>query len=370
MPCLCTTITLRLFVRSLAQLDVLTATSRQTSRRHLRETTIRSFSSTRAFGQQDDLSNRFTPSTSRHIPLEESPSDLRDQTEKRKIWRQRSRLEKAHPLATGSPDDAIAELSLESLDAIAAESRPQTKSQDTVVKEEGLASTSRKESQKSELLSKTTFRRTKVDNTSFALHLSAPRAPPTGKFNTERARAGVSSEFKFSGSKERKESEEDEWTPPPREQWQIDKAALKEKFPDGWNPRKRLSPDALAGIRALHAQMPDVYTTTALAENFQVSPEAIRRILKSRWSPDAEEESDRQRRWFNRGKQIYTIHAEKGGKPPKKWRQLGIGDGKPEWMLRKQRQRATLPALITTAKRREQRLRDLEESDSLADRIL
>ncbi|KIM97405.1 hypothetical protein OIDMADRAFT_96520, partial [Oidiodendron maius Zn] len=71
--------------------------------------------------------------------------------------------------------------------------------------------------------------------------------------------------------------------------WQIDKQALKEKFPEGWNPRKRLSPDALAGIRALHASMPTAFTTEHLAQRFEVSPEAIRRILKSKWVPNAEE---------------------------------------------------------------------------------
>jgi hypothetical protein len=146
----------------------------------------------------------------------------------------------------------------------------------------------------------------------------------------------------------------------------IYKKALKEKFPDGWNPRRRLSPDALIGIRALHAQMPEVYTTAALADSFKVSPEAIRRILKSKWSPDSEEETDRQRRWFNRGKEIYTQHAAVGQKPPRRWRDVGIGRGKPEWMKAKQA-RATLPALLTT-RRVTRPTRNSE--DRLSDRIL
>jgi hypothetical protein len=238
--------------------------------------------------------------------------------------------------------------------------------------------TREKELERLKEISKTTFRRTKVENTSFALHFSAPRAPPKDHPTTERlsgtiSRTNTRPEFASPPRQEREpDQEEDDWEPPPREHWQIDKAALKEKFPDGWNPRKRLSPDALAGIRALHAQMPEVYTTAALAENFKVSPDAIRRILKSKWSPNADEESDRQRRWFERGKKIYTEFAEKGGKPPKPWREMGIGDGKPEWLLRKQRPRAPLPALITTARKLEQRRREREEaeSNSLADRIL
>lgn len=106
--------------------------------------------------------------------------------------------------------------------------------------------------------------------------------------------------------------------------WKAQKAALKEKFPEGWNPRKRLSPDALAGIRALNAQFPDVYTTEALAKKFEVSPENIRRILRSKWTPSVDEEQDRQERWFRRGKNVWESQAALGKKPPRKWRQEGV----------------------------------------------
>jgi len=111
---------------------------------------------------------------------------------------------------------------------------------------------------------------------------------------------------------------------PTRETWQIQKAALKAKFPEGWNPRKRLSPDALIGIRALHQQFPDEYSTETLAEKFEVSPEAIRRILKSKWSPSAEEEISRQDRWYNRGKSVWERWAALGKKPPQRWRKDGV----------------------------------------------
>lgn len=114
------------------------------------------------------------------------------------------------------------------------------------------------------------------------------------------------------------------------EYWRAQKAALKEKFPEGWNPKKKLSPDALAGIRALHAQFPVEYSTEVLANKFEVSPEAIRRILKSKWVPDAEEEIERQDRWFKRGKQVWSRWAELGKKPPRKWRKEGIVR-KPFW---------------------------------------
>ncbi|KAF4452045.1 Required for respiratory growth protein 9, mitochondrial [Fusarium austroafricanum] len=106
--------------------------------------------------------------------------------------------------------------------------------------------------------------------------------------------------------------------------WKTQKAALKEKFPEGWRPRKCLSPDALTGIRALNAQFPDVYTTEALANKFEVSAEAIRRILKSKWQANPEEEEKRTARWFRRGKDVWEQKAALGIKPPQKWRREGI----------------------------------------------
>ena len=111
-----------------------------------------------------------------------------------------------------------------------------------------------------------------------------------------------------------------------KESWQIQKDALKEKFgSSGWTPRRRLSPDALDGIRALHAQLPEKYTTPELAKQFEISPENIRRILKSKWKPNEEEDTSRRRRWEKRGESIWSLKAELGVKPPKKWRRKGIG---------------------------------------------
>jgi hypothetical protein len=108
------------------------------------------------------------------------------------------------------------------------------------------------------------------------------------------------------------------------EVWAVQKEALRAKFPEGWNPRKKLSPDAMTGIRALHKQFPDEYSSEVLAKRFEVSPEAIRRILRSKWQPSAEEEESRQERWFNRGKQVWERWAELGKKPPRRWRAEGI----------------------------------------------
>lgn len=42
-------------------------------------------------------------------------------------------------------------------------------------------------------------------------------------------------------------------------------------------------------MRQLHAHDPVTFSTPVLAERFRVSPEAVRRILRSRWEPGREE---------------------------------------------------------------------------------
>jgi hypothetical protein len=176
---------------------------------------------------------------------------------------------------------------------------------------------------------------------------------PTPDYRTDRTSTRGFQGPKSSQDNASKTTAEDDWVPPKKEPWQVHKAAMKEKFPDGWNPQKRLSPDAMAGIRALHQQMPEKYTSWVLADHFKVSPEAIRRILKSKWSPDADTQMDREMRWFRRGERVWSRYAELGVKPPRKWRDEGIGRGKPEWLKKKQQQQEprVIPALITTARR-------------------
>ena len=99
---------------------------------------------------------------------------------------------------------------------------------------------------------------------------------------------------------------------PPKPAWALQKAALAARFPDGWVPRKRVSPDALAGVRALHASDPVAYSTPTLAAHFKISPEAIRRILRSKWTPNEQEAEDRRLRWERRGVRKWEEMAAKG----------------------------------------------------------
>ncbi|KAG8626846.1 hypothetical protein KVT40_005791 [Elsinoe batatas] len=111
-----------------------------------------------------------------------------------------------------------------------------------------------------------------------------------------------------------------------QESWRTQKAALGKKFGDqGWQPRKRISPDAIAGVRSLNASDPVTYSTDRLADYFQISPEAVRRILKSKWQPNEKQAEERKARWERRGERKWSEMVDQGVRPPKKWRDMGIG---------------------------------------------
>ncbi|EEH11545.1 conserved hypothetical protein [Histoplasma capsulatum G186AR] len=116
-------------------------------------------------------------------------------------------------------------------------------------------------------------------------------------------------------SKSATQKRENSDNPRELEPWQIQKRALKKKFPEGWNPRKRLHPDTLDTIRHLHQQDPATYSTPALAQEYKVSPEAIRRILKSKWRPSPEIAAERRERWEKRHKRIWNQLSEIGVRP-------------------------------------------------------
>ncbi|TCD63071.1 Required for respiratory growth protein 9 mitochondrial [Steccherinum ochraceum] len=80
---------------------------------------------------------------------------------------------------------------------------------------------------------------------------------------------------------------------------------MKETFPEGWAPPRKLSRAAMDGLRWLHAQDPETCTTPVLAQKFRISPEAVRRILKSKWEPSKEKrdrllqrERERREEWI------------------------------------------------------------------------
>lgn len=76
---------------------------------------------------------------------------------------------------------------------------------------------------------------------------------------------------------------------PTPEQHKAHRERMKALFPQGWQPPRKLSREAMDGLRALHAHDPETFTTPVLAEKFKVSPEAVRRILRSKWTPSREQ---------------------------------------------------------------------------------
>ena len=159
--------------------------------------------------------------------------------------------------------------------------------------------------------------------------------------------------------------------------WAVVRASVAVKFKkkddggDGWSPTRRLSPDTVAGVRALHAAYPDAFSLNHLARRFGVPYEAMRRIVKGgvkggpksgavapaddgggggegrRGAPleaaagagdesaagrlaeaaaEAEREESVRARWERRGARIWTHRAAKGHRPPAKWRELGVGE--------------------------------------------
>jgi hypothetical protein len=345
-----------MFIRSVAQLDISTAPK---VRRDIYNSST--FGRPQAFRSRQLIQNRCN-STSSSAPVQ---SIDQDESQARPInskqWEEG--VETQVKDGGSNFESAFAEISPESIDAIAAESISKNEYpvpvQEPFTQEPAAhARPPRKRDMVESTPSNITFRKTGfTSNSSPKEESSNIMFKRIGFTPDSRARQAairlLSDSPQESGSFEKDASKapvEDDWVPPKKEPWQIHKAAMKEKFPEGWNPLKRLSPDAMTGIRALHQQMPEMYTTRVLADHFKVSPEAIRRILKSKWQPSADTQVDREMRWFRRGERVWSRYAELGVKPPRKWRDEGIGRGKPEWKKKKEEPRS-IPALVTTARR-------------------
>lgn len=78
-----------------------------------------------------------------------------------------------------------------------------------------------------------------------------------------------------------------------------------------WNPKKKLSREDMLKLRELKENFPH-YKTVELAELFRVSPEAVRRILKSNWVPnDIDEDRIIARREKQKQKRQQEIQLKK-----------------------------------------------------------
>lgn len=86
--------------------------------------------------------------------------------------------------------------------------------------------------------------------------------------------------------------------PPPFEapEWLKHRQKLKQHFPEGWAPPKRISREAMDLLRLLQRSNPEVYSTPVLADRFKISCESVSRILKSQFDLSAEERARREER--------------------------------------------------------------------------
>lgn len=84
---------------------------------------------------------------------------------------------------------------------------------------------------------------------------------------------------------------------------------IRKKVP--WEPRKKVSPDAMAGMRNLHITDPVQFSVPRLSDLFKISPDSVRRILKSRWTPNPEEAKRQEERWKKRGREVVEKYKER-----------------------------------------------------------
>lgn len=91
-------------------------------------------------------------------------------------------------------------------------------------------------------------------------------------------------------------------------QWKRQMFSLKEKFPQGWNPKRKLSREEMDRLREIKAAQPGI-SLNELGERFRISPEAVRRIVRSRWRPTSEEAVKVKQRWLRRGERLGSWSA-------------------------------------------------------------
>lgn len=70
-------------------------------------------------------------------------------------------------------------------------------------------------------------------------------------------------------------------------EWAKREESLRKRY-GAWNPTRKFSRQQISNIRELKAQWPQM-KTKQLADHFNINPESIRRILKSKWTPSEEE---------------------------------------------------------------------------------
>lgn len=90
--------------------------------------------------------------------------------------------------------------------------------------------------------------------------------------------------------------------------WAARQYALKQKFPQGFNPPKKVSREAMTIIRRMQKTNPEEFSTEHLSRVFKISSESVRRILKSKWQPS---DAKLAKESMKRKAHLHDIHRDK-----------------------------------------------------------
>ncbi|KAJ1643315.1 Required for respiratory growth protein 9 mitochondrial [Coemansia asiatica] len=111
---------------------------------------------------------------------------------------------------------------------------------------------------------------------------------------TEKA---LESKIKWQESNSVKKKMQDRLKDDSLEGWKRRKIELKLKLGnEAWSPEKKIAVSSMEKIRLLNAEFPDVWTLKRLSEEFKVSQESIRRIIKSKYRPSADKIEKREQK--------------------------------------------------------------------------
>ncbi|QRW05431.1 neugrin domain-containing protein [Ceratobasidium sp. AG-Ba] len=75
-------------------------------------------------------------------------------------------------------------------------------------------------------------------------------------------------------------------------EYKAHRARMKQLYPEGWGPSHTISREAMETLREMYARDPVQFRTPVLANKFKISPEAVSRILKSKWQPSPERKAE------------------------------------------------------------------------------
>ncbi|KOG96959.1 mitochondrial ribosome assembly protein RRG9 [Saccharomyces eubayanus] len=96
-------------------------------------------------------------------------------------------------------------------------------------------------------------------------------------------------------------------------EWKKQKMAVRKKIQgQRWNPSKKISQEQMEALRLLKSNFPEM-TASDFAERFKISPEAVRRILKSNWKRSDDENKNAHERWKRRGERIKEMYDKNEG---------------------------------------------------------